>query len=50
MMALWAKGGVVDKFFDAKKEWQKFCVGEAVGRAVDTGHYIAEGKPARDEL
>jgi hypothetical protein len=48
-MALWAKGGVVDKFFDAK-EWQKFCVGEAVGRAVDTEHYIAEGKPARDEL
>jgi hypothetical protein len=43
LMVLWGERGIVGKFWDPKREWRKFCVGEVVGRAVDTGHYIPEG-------
>lgn len=42
LMVLWAERGVVARFWDAKKEWRKICTGEVVGRAVNSGHYIAE--------
>ena len=31
------------KFWHPKQEWPKLCVREAVGRAVDSGHYIPGG-------
>jgi hypothetical protein len=43
LMVLWGERGIVGKFWDVKQEWRKFCVGEVVGRAVDSGHYIPEG-------
>jgi haloacetate dehalogenase len=44
LMVLWGDRGIVGKFWDVKKEWRKFCVGEVVGRVVDCGHYIPEGE------
>jgi len=42
LMVLWAERGTVGMFWDVKKEWRKICVGEVVGRAVNSGHYIPE--------
>jgi len=44
LMILWAKRSAVAMFWDAKREWRKFCVGEVVGREVDSGHFIPEGE------
>lgn len=49
LMVLWAERGVVGMFWDPKKEWRKFCVGEVLGRAVASGHFIPEGKSFYDE-
>ncbi|KIM72837.1 hypothetical protein PILCRDRAFT_41520, partial [Piloderma croceum F 1598] len=42
LMILWAKRSAIAVFWDAKKEWRKFCTGEVVGREVDCGHFIPE--------
>jgi haloacetate dehalogenase len=44
LMVLWAKRSAIAVFWDAKKEWRKFCAGEVVGREVDSGHFIPEGE------
>lgn len=42
---LWGEKGVVEKSFDALKEWRSVSEGEVSGEAVDAGHYIAEENP-----
>jgi haloacetate dehalogenase len=45
LRVLWGKTGVVEKCFDALREWRAVCEGEVSGESVDSGHYIAEEQP-----
>ena len=49
LRALWGKYGVIEKGFDAKKEWSKVSEKGMVdldgSTVVDCGHYIPEEKP-----
>lgn len=50
LLVLWGKHGVIEKCFDALKEWRAVTA-EGVpveGRSVESGHYIPEEAP--DEL
>lgn len=42
---LWGKYGLIEKCFDAVKEWQKVSAADVQGDVVDCGHYIPEEKP-----
>ena len=42
---LWGKKGVIERSFDALKEWRDVSDGEVTGESVDAGHYIAEEVP-----
>lgn len=47
LRVLWGKKGVIEKCFDALKEWRD-VVDEGVpvdGASIDTGHYIPESAP-----
>jgi len=43
---LWGERGVVHRLFTPLADWQAKCAGEVTGRAVPSGHYIAEEVPA----
>ncbi|MBC8120188.1 MAG: alpha/beta hydrolase [Burkholderiaceae bacterium] len=43
--ALWGKRGVVDKFFTPLADWQERTRQVVTGRAMPSGHYIAEEVP-----
>jgi haloacetate dehalogenase len=45
LRVLWGKKGVIERDFDAVKEWEAVCDGVVSGESVDTGHYIAEEVP-----
>jgi haloacetate dehalogenase len=42
---LWGKKAVIEKCFDALKDWQVVSDGVVDGEAVDSGHYVAEDVP-----
>lgn len=44
---LWGKHGVIEKCFDAVREWREVAEEgvEVTGRGVDCGHYIPEQAP-----
>jgi haloacetate dehalogenase len=42
---LWGERGVVHRLFTPLEDWQAKCAQEVTGRAVPTGHYIAEEAP-----
>jgi len=42
---LWGKYGLIEKCFDAVKEWQGVSDAEVQGEVVECGHYIPEEKP-----
>jgi haloacetate dehalogenase len=42
---LWGERGVVHRLFTPLEDWQAKCAYEVTGRAVPTGHYIAEEAP-----
>jgi pimeloyl-ACP methyl ester carboxylesterase len=47
LMVLWGKHGIIEKCFDALKEWRAVA-GEGVvvkGHSVESGHYIPEQRP-----
>ena len=47
LLVLWGKRGVIEKCFDALKEWRAVA-GDGVvveGHSVDSGHYIPEEAP-----
>ncbi|KAF9878261.1 alpha beta hydrolase fold protein [Colletotrichum karsti] len=47
LMVLWGKYGVIEKCFDAVKEWQNVSSDSVSvkGRSVESGHYIPEHAP-----
>jgi len=46
LRVLWGQHGVIEKCFDAMKEWKLVHeTGEVSGESVDCGHYIPEEKP-----
>ncbi|EFQ35319.1 hypothetical protein CGRA01v4_13391 [Colletotrichum graminicola] len=47
LMVLWGKYGVIEKCFEAVKEWQKVTSNDVSvkGSSVDSGHYIPEQAP-----
>ena len=48
LLILWGKQGVIEKCFDAVKEWRAVS-GDGVpvdGHSIDSGHYVAEEAPA----
>ncbi|KAK2012019.1 alpha/beta-hydrolase [Colletotrichum eremochloae] len=47
LMVLWGKHGVIEKCFEAIKEWQKVTSKDVLvkGSSVDSGHYIPEQAP-----
>jgi haloacetate dehalogenase len=42
---LWGERGVVHRLFTPLEDWQAKCASEVTGRALPTGHYIAEEAP-----
>jgi haloacetate dehalogenase len=42
---LWGERGVVQRLFTPLEDWQAKCAHEVTGRALPTGHYIAEEAP-----
>jgi haloacetate dehalogenase len=42
---LWGERGVVHRLFSPLEDWQAKCAHEVTGRALPTGHYIAEEAP-----
>jgi len=42
---LWGERGVVNRLFTPLEDWQAKCAYEVTGRALPTGHYIAEEAP-----
>ena len=42
---LWGERGVVQRLFTPLEDWQAKCSYEVTGRALPTGHYIAEEAP-----
>jgi haloacetate dehalogenase len=42
---LWGERGVVHRLFTPLTDWQAKCAFEVTGRALSTGHYIAEEAP-----
>ena len=45
LMVLWGKHGIIEKSYDAKKEWQDVSSSTVVGQSLDCGHYIPEEQP-----
>ena len=45
MLVLWGSKGSIAKWYDAPAIWRLYC-GDVTGRAVASGHYIAEEAPA----
>lgn len=45
LRVLWGSHGVIEKCFDALKEWRAVSDAEVEGRSVDSGHYIPEEIP-----
>jgi haloacetate dehalogenase len=45
LRVFWGAHGVIEKCFDAVKEWSKVSVSKVEGRSFDSGHYIPEERP-----
>jgi haloacetate dehalogenase len=45
LRVLWGSKGVVEKRFDALREWRAVCEGVVSGEAVESGHYVPEEVP-----
>lgn len=48
LKVIWGKRGVIEKCFDAVKEWTAVSDGRVEGESLNCGHYVPEEKP--DEL
>jgi haloacetate dehalogenase len=44
VLALWARGGAIDSWYDAVDVWRRWAV-EVVGGSIATGHFLAEEAP-----
>ena len=45
VMVLWGRKGLIEKCFDAIKEWKEVSASIVVGESLDCGHYIPEEVP-----
>ncbi len=45
LIVLWGKYGIVERCFDAVKEWQDVSESTVTGSSVESGHYIPEEAP-----
>ena len=47
LLVLWSNQGVVEKYFDAIKEWRSVAEKDVLieGHSVESGHYIPEEAP-----
>ena len=45
LVVLWGKRGVIERKFDALKEWKEVSDATVEGGSVDSGHYIPEEAP-----
>ncbi|MGE0766844.1 MAG: alpha/beta fold hydrolase [Hyphomicrobiaceae bacterium] len=43
---LWGSNGKIGAWYDALALWSAYCDGDVTGRAIETGHYLAEEDPA----
>jgi haloacetate dehalogenase len=45
VLALWGAKGAICKLWDVLEVWKQHTNGPVVGRALDSGHYLAEERP-----
>ena len=45
MTVLWGAKGKIGGWYDPVALWREYCAGELTGRAVESGHYLAEEAP-----
>jgi len=45
VLALWGEKGALGKLWDVLKVWRQYARAPVQGRAVDSGHYLAEEQP-----
>jgi haloacetate dehalogenase len=43
--ALWGKKGAIGKLWDVIEVWKQQANGPVTGKALDSGHYLAEEQP-----
>jgi haloacetate dehalogenase len=45
VLALWGKKGAIGKLWNVLDVWRQHANGTVEGRALDSGHYLAEERP-----
>ena len=45
VMVLWGAEGKIGRWYDPVAIWQRYCAAEVTGRALASGHYLAEEAP-----
>jgi haloacetate dehalogenase len=45
MLVLWGAKAKIAVWYDALVIWRRYCSAEVTGRALDSGHYLAEEAP-----
>jgi haloacetate dehalogenase len=52
LLVLWGAKGKIGQWYDALAIWREYCNAEVTGRALASGHYLAEEAPEAvvDEL
>ena len=45
VLALWGEKGTLGKLWDVRKVWRHCARAPVQGRALDSGHYLAEEQP-----
>lgn len=45
LLAMWGSKGKIGAWYDPVSIWERYCDGPVTGRAIDTGHYLAEEDP-----
>lgn len=45
VLVLWGAKAKIAAWYDALEIWRQYCSAEVTGRALDSGHYLAEEAP-----
>ena len=45
LLALWGSKGIIGKLYDPISIWQSYCAASVSGKAISSGHYLAEESP-----
>lgn len=46
MLVLWGAKGKIGQWYEPLEIWRRYCTREVTGGAIDSGHYLAEERPA----